>query len=442
MQSSSKKLNAYTVELTIKENAKEFEKARAEAIDSIRNNASIKGFRKGTHIPEEVIVKEYGEEMIRERAVNTLLDKIYHKALQKEGIVPVSAGEVKSIVSESPLEVILEVEVLPDAIIDEKKMKKITIKKTEVKVEEDEVISTIAEIEKRFTHFHDAGGHSEDGFDASAVAIEKGDRVTIDTQGFDGQGGKEIPETKVGAFPLVIGSGSFIPGFEEKMIGKKVGEVVEFDITFPADYHSEEFKNRTVFFMTTIFRIEKAHGPEWTPEFIEKLRGVKTDFEGFKEVLRKEILTEKEHGARAKDEKNLLTELMAITELEVGPSLVASEIERVFAEQKDNIESQGYTMKDYLSHAKQDESSYKEEIVKPEAVRRVKAELILKRVREMLQIESSEEEIKEEIEKVIAQYSSDKVVDRLRAKLVPGDDYYEDIKNRVTYRKVVDSFFA
>lgn len=133
---------------------------------------------------------------------------------------------------------------------------------------------------------------------------------------------------------------------------------------------------------------------------------------------------------------------MAITELEVGPSLVESEIERVFAEQKHNIESQGYTMKDYLSHAKKDEASYKEEAVKPEAIRRVKAELILKKVREMLAIEPTEDEVKAEVEKVIAQYSSSNVVDRLREKLVPGDGYYEDIKNRVAYRKVVDQFFV
>ena len=367
---------------------------------------------------------------------------LYALTAQKEGIVPVSAGAVKSIVSECPLEVVLDVEVLPEAIIDEKKMKKIKIKKTETKTEEDEVTSTIAEIEKRFTHYHDAGGHSEDGFDASSAVVEKGDRVTIDTQGFDKQGGTAIPETKVAAFPLVIGSGSFIPGFEEKMLGKKVGEVVEFDITFPADYHSVEFKNRKVFFMTTIFKIEKAHTPEWTPEFIEKLRGVKTDFEGFKDVLRKEIQGEKEYQARAKDEHNLLTELMAITELEVGPSLIQSEIDRVFSEQKHNIESQGYTMKDYLSHAKKDEAQYKDEVVKPEAVRRAKAELILKAVRELLSIEATPQEVKDEVAKVIAAYSSDKVVDRLREKLVPGDDYYEDIKNRVTYRKVVDSFFS
>lgn len=441
MQSSSKKINAYTVELTIKENSKEFDKARTETIENIRNNASVKGFRKGSQIPEEVIVKEYGEELIRDRAVNLLLDKIYAKALQKEGIVPVSPGSVKQIVSESPLEVIMEIEVLPEAIIDEAKMKKIKIKKTLVAIEEDEVTSTLAEIEKRFTHFHDAGGHSEDGFDASNVVIETGDRVTIDTQGFDKQGGAAIPETKVAAFPLVIGSGSFIPGFEDKMIGKKVGEVVEFDITFPADYHSEEFKGRKVFFMTTIFRIEKSHKPEWTPEFIEKLRGVKTDLEGFKDILRKEIQGEKEYQARARDEHALLTKLMEITELEVGPALIESEINRVFDEQKQNIEAQGYTMKDYLSHAKKDESQYKEEVVRPEAVRRAKAELILKQVRDIMKIESSEDEVKAEVEKVIAQYSSEKVVERLREKLVPGDAYYEDIKARVTYRKVVDQFF-
>ena len=133
---------------------------------------------------------------------------------------------------------------------------------------------------------------------------------------------------------------------------------------------------------------------------------------------------------------------MAITELEVGPSLIQSEIDRVFSEQKHNIESQGYTMKDYLSHAKKDEAQYKDEVVKPEAVRRAKAELILKAVRELLSIEATPQEVKDEVAKVIAAYSSDKVVDRLREKLVPGDDYYEDIKNRVTYRKVVDSFFS
>ncbi|EKD29797.1 MAG: Trigger factor [uncultured bacterium (gcode 4)] len=441
MQTSSKKVSAYMVELTIKENTKEVEKAREEAIELIRKNANIKGFRKGAHIPEDVIIKEYGEEMIRERAVNMLLDKIYQKALQKEGIVPVSAGAVKEVKSESPLEVVLEVEILPTAVIDEKKMKKIKVKKTVVKVEEDEVTSTIAEIEKRFTHFHDAGAESTDGFDASAVAIEKGDRVTIDTQGFEKKDGAAIPETKVSAFPLVIGSGSFIPGFEDKMIGKKVGEIAEFDITFPADYHAPEFKNRKVFFMTTIFRIEKAHKPTWDEDFIEKLRGVRTDFEGFKEVLAKEIQGEKEYQARAKDEHNLLEELMKITELEVGPSLIENEVARVWDEQKHNIESQGYKMSDYLSHAKKDEAMYKEEVVKPEATRRVKAELILKRVREMLGIESDEAEVQEEVAKVIAQYSNTDVITRLRAKLIPGDDYYEDIKNRVTYRKVVDSFF-
>lgn len=99
-------------------------------------------------------------------------------------------------------------------------------------------------------------------------------------------------------------------------------------------------------------------------------------------------------------------------------------------------------MKDYLSHVKKDEASYKEEVVKPEAIRRAKAELILKRAREILSIEATEEEVKQEVTKVIAAYQSDKVIERLKEKLVPGDDYYEDIKNRVTYRKVVDSFFT
>lgn len=244
------------------------------------------------------------------------------------------------------------------------------------------------------------------------------------------------------AFPLVIGSGQFIPGFEEKLIGHKAGEVVEFEITFPKDYHSEAFKNRKVFFVTTIFRIEKPHRPEWTPEFIEKLRGVKTDMEGFKEILSKEILGEKERRAREADEKKLLDELEAVCEYEIGDGLLAREIEMVYSEQKHNLESQGYTMKHYLDHLKTDEDGYKANVISSEARRRISAEIILKQIREIRNIEATDEEIKIEINGIIAQYQNQEVIERLKKKLVPGDTHYEDVKLRLAYRKVVDSFFT
>lgn len=439
MQITSQKTNAYTVEVTVKDSAKAFEKARDEAINEIAENVSFKGFRKG-NVPKDVVVREYGEVRITEQAVNSYLDKQYHKILEKTGALPVAPGTVKNIKSVEPLEIVLELEVLPEAKVDEKKLSKISVPKTSVDATDEDAEKAFKEIEKRFTHFHDAGSHGEDGFDASNLVIEKGDRVTLDTQGFDKQGGTEIVETKVKAFPLVIGSGQFIPGFEDNLIGRKVGEVVEFEITFPKDYHADAFKGRKVFFVTTVFKLEKPHAPEWTEDFIERLRGVKTDVKGLKAILKNEILAEREREARMKDEAALLEKLQEITELELGTGLVEREIENVWREQKGNMEAQGFTAKDYLGHIGKDEATYKKEVLEAEARRRLSAELILKAIRDMKQIEATEDEIKIEVNTIISAYSSEQVKERLKAKLVPGDTYYEDIKNRLAYRKVVDLF--
>ncbi len=439
MQITSQKTNAHTVEVIVKDSAKAFEKAREEAIAEIAESVSFKGFRKG-NVPKDVVIREYGEVRVTERAVNSYLDKHYHKILEKTGAIPVAPGNVKNIKSVEPLEIVLELEILPEAKIDEKKMAKVSVEKTLVDATEADAEKAFLEIEKRFTHYHDAGTHGDDGFDASKTVIEKGDRVTLDTQGFEKQGGAEIPETKVKAFPLVVGSGQFIPGFEDNLVGRKVGEVVEFEITFPKDYHADAFKGRKVFFVTTVFRLEKPHKPEWTEEFIERLRGVKTDVAGLKEILRKEILAEREREARMKDEGKLLESLLSITELDLGPGLIEREIETIWREQKGNMEAQGFTAKDYLSHVGKDEESYKKEVVAPEARRRLSAELILKKIREIKGVEATDEEIAIEVNSIISSYSSEQVRERLKAKLVPGDAYYEDIKNRLAYRKVVDLF--
>lgn len=197
-----------------------------------------------------------------------------------------------------------------------------------------------------------------------------------------------------------------------------------------------------MFFVTTIFQVEKPHTPEWTPDFIERLRGVKTDMAGFKEILEKEILGEKERRAREADEKILLEALEKSATLEMGKAILEKEIESIFNEQKTHMESQGFSMKLYLEHIKTGEEVYREEVIKPEAERRVRAELILKALKDEMKIEASDTEIQMEINGIITQYQNEEVIERLKKKLTPGDSYYEDIKTRLAYRKVVDSFFT
>jgi trigger factor len=430
MQSIVKKISSNTVELTIKEAGKTFEKYYKSTMDELRKNITLKGFRKGS-APDEVILKEYGEKMVEAEVIQSFMDDNYQKVLTKENLIPTGPASIKAINSTNPIELILEVEILPEVTIDEKKLAKIKLKKTVPSVTPAEVDAEVSRMETKFVKFEDA---------ANDATIEKGDKVTIDTQGFDKKGGIAIPETKVDAFPLIVGSGSFIPGFEEKLIGSKVGEVVEFDITFPADYHAEEFKSRKVFFITTIFKVEKSVKPEWTPEFIEKLRGKSMDFESFKKTLESEILHHKEHETRAADEDKLLEELKKITTVEIGGHLLAHEADRVYEEMKQDYEGQGIKMSDFLSHMKKTEEDYKEAL-KPQAERRLFAELALEKIKGIIKVEVSEEDINKEIEHVISHYSNLQAIDRLREMLKPGTKHYEDIENRLKYKKIIDTFF-
>ncbi len=440
MQTTVTKKSPFLLSIEVKESGAEFEKAQKLAIEDFRKNGKINGFKPGT-APDNVIIKQFGQSAIDQHAVDIIIDKIYPKILKKENIIPVAPGNITELKSTNPLEFVVEVEIFPEVTIDEKKLDAIKVKKTNFKVLKKEIDEEIEAIKRRFTHYHEAGVHADDGADTSHTAIENGDRATVTAQGYDKKGGDAIPETAVPSYPLVIGSGNFIPGFEEKLIGAKAGDEVAFDITFPADYHSEEFKGRKVHFVVNVEKVEKPHAPEFTEDFIEKLRGVKTDLEGFKEIIKKEISARKETENRRKDEDTLMKKMLEAATIEVGPALVANEVNQVFAEHSENLAQQGLNMKQYLEHIKMDEEAYKETVVKPEAERRLKAELLLRKIREIRKVEATEAEIKEELERIIAQYQNAEVVARLREKLVPGDMYYEDIKNRLAYRKTVDMFW-
>lgn len=185
MQSTVTRKNSYTLVVTIKESGAELEKAKKAVIEEIRTKGKVKGFKQGSAIPEHVIIREYGEAGIEQQALDQLVGKLYPKVLKKENILPVAAGNITEIKSKDPLELTLEVEVFPEIEIDEKKMNKIKVKKTPVSIDEKDVDAEIDAIKTRFTHFHEAGHHTEDGADTSHLAIENGDRATISAQGYD-----------------------------------------------------------------------------------------------------------------------------------------------------------------------------------------------------------------------------------------------------------------
>ena len=185
MQSTVTRKNSYLISVTIKESGVEFEKAKKAVIEKIRTEGKVKGFKQGSAIPDTVIIREYGESFIEQQALDHVVEKLYPKVLKKENILPIAQGRITEVKSTDPIELTLEIETLPEIEIDEKKMNTIKVKKTPVTISDVDIDTEIDGIKARFTHFHEAGDHTDDGADTSNLTIEQGDRVTISAQGYD-----------------------------------------------------------------------------------------------------------------------------------------------------------------------------------------------------------------------------------------------------------------
>ncbi|MCB9806600.1 trigger factor family protein [Candidatus Peribacteria bacterium] len=218
MQATSKKINAHTYEVTIKESAVEMEHYKKNAAKKISEARQFPGFRKGDTVPVDVVAREVGEDRLMAEALEEALQNVYPKALKKLEIQPIEVGELNKVVSMSPLEVILHVEVMPEVKLDFKKIEKIKVEVPEVAVTDEELQKELDEIIARSTHFHPRGAHhghhhDENGevAEVTDMAIQLGDRVRINALGSDKKGGKIDERMALHDFELVIGSKMMIP---------------------------------------------------------------------------------------------------------------------------------------------------------------------------------------------------------------------------------------
>lgn len=431
MKIERKDLDNSIIELTIEEDAKAVSKHRKKVIDYLRKNADIKWFRKGGNIPENIIIQNYWEEKVLNMTVEFAIDDIYRKALIKENIIPVAQWEITEIISQSPLKFKLQIEVLPKVEIDNK-YKKIKLTKKVVKVEASEVKSALKEIEKKFTTFIETT-------DKKSKA-QMWDKVTIDTDWYD-KDGKILETTSMRDYPIVLWSNVLVPGFEEWIVWYSTGDKIELYIKFPDDYHNESFKWLETKFKITIKKLEKATPPEFTEEFIEKLRGQKLDLAGFKKLIKTELTETKQQNTKLEEENQLIDELLKVTKISIWPKLIENQIEKLFKEIKENMSGQGIKIDKYLESLKLTEEEYKKQHISANAKRRVEWELILNKLMELEKTEVSDKELKDEIETIKKAYQNEEVLKRLEELYTPWSKHYEELKIRLGYRNLIDSFF-
>lgn len=379
-------------EIEIKVEGKEWKEALDKAFKEANKKAKIDGFRPG-HAPKEVFIKKYGEQALYMDAAEAVVDGAYEKMLKEnekdlEDLVARPDVQVKEINGEGvTFNFVLTMR--PEVKLGD--YKKINVKREEAKVTAEEIEDTIENIRHRY-----AEDVLKDG------EIKDGDVAVIDFEGFvDGvafEGGKGEN------YSLKIGSGTFIPGFEEQLIGLKSGDEKDVEVTFPEDYHAEDLKGKKATFKVKVHEVKEVKVPELDKDFFEDLgmEGVDTK-EKLEAKISESILTNKESELENKYIDELLESAAKDTEVDIPEVMIDDELERMIREYDSHLRSQGITLEQFYKFTNSDEEALKSQM-RPEAARRVKHRLMLEEIAKQEKIEISDEEANKEAERLAENY--------------------------------------
>ena len=377
-------------EITIKIEGKEWEEALDKAFKKANKKAKIDGFRPG-HAPKDVFLKKYGKESLMADAADLCINDAYLKMLEENKDLEIVAEPELGLKSldENGVEFIFKLTLKPEVKLG--KYKGLKVKKDSTDVTEEEIDETIMTMRNRY-----AENQIKDG------EVEDGDIAVIDFEGFkddvafDGGKGED--------YSLKIGSHTFIPGFEEQIIGMKKGESKDINVTFPEDYHSEDLKGQPVVFKVTVKEVKETIIPELSKEFFEDLdlEGV-NDEASLRAQVKENIKARKEMDAENKYIDELLKEAIKNMTVEVPDVMVNEEVDRMLNQYEENLKMQGLTLEQFYQFTNSDEAALKEQM-KEEALNRVKSRLLLEEIAKAEKIEISEEEANEEANKLAEKY--------------------------------------
>lgn len=413
------KLEKNMAKLTIEVSAEELEKAIESAYQKNKKNVRVPGFRKGK-VPRQMIERMYGKEVFYEDAINELIPDAYEKALEEcgEEIVSSPKIDIEQIEAGKPFIFTAEVAVKPEVRLG--KYKGVKIDKIGVEVTDEEVD---AEIER------------ERNNNARNVVVEDrpvkdGDMTIIDFEGFvDGvafEGGKGED------YPLTIGSGAFIPGFEEQLIGAEIGKDVEVNVTFPENYQAEELKGKAALFKCVVKEIKEKELPELDDEFAGEVSEFDTLAE-YKEDVKKKLAEKKEKNAKDAKEDAVIDAIINDSDMEIPEPMLETQQKQLVDDFAQRIQMQGINIEQYYQLTGSNYDMMLEQ-VKPQADKRIKSRLVLEAVVEKEGIEVSEEEYTKETERMaeIYQMEAEKVREMLEGK------EKEQVMKDLAIRKAID----
>lgn len=364
------------VELAIKLTAEETNKYRTEAAKMIAKHIKVKGFRQG-HAPEKMVREQIGEPHFHQEVLNIALPDVCNKAIAEEKINLLAQPKVE-VKSVDPIEFTAVFPLLPEVKL--KKLDKLKIKRNPVKVEQEEIDGTIYEFQKYLSTYKDV--------DRTA---EKGDRVEIDFAGYD-DGGAALDKTTSKNHPLIIGDNTFVPGFEENLIGLKAGDKKEFTVTFPKDYHRADFQNKKVTFKVEVKRVESVELATIDAEFSKKIIGKELEKDEFIKTITEDIKKQKEAKEDQRQQAELFEELLKHVDITISPILYEEELNYLLHQQKHELEHRGIAWEDFLKMLAEKGRDLRSERME-EAEKRTKVRFIIKELLEKGEIKVSDEDV-------------------------------------------------
>ncbi len=383
------KLEKNMAKLTIEVSAEELDKAIDKAYMKQRKNLSVPGFRKGK-MPRQMIEKMYGVEIFYEDAANELIPTAYANAYDESGLDIVSQPSIDVVQLEKGKAFIFTAEVATKPEVTLGEYKGLTVDKVSVEVTAEEVDAKLADEQKK---------------NARTIAVEDravadGDDVVLDFEGFvDGvafEGGKGEN------YPLTIGSGAFIPGFEEQLVGAELEKEVEVNVTFPTEYHSEELAGKEAVFKCTVHEIKVKELPELDDEFAAEVSEFDT-LEEYKADIKAKLTEQKVADANRQKEDQVVDKAVENASMEIPQAMIDTQVNQMAQEFAQRMQSQGLTMEQYFQFTGLTAEKMMEEL-KPQAVKRIETRLVLEAIVKAENIEITDEKFDEEIAKMAEMY--------------------------------------
>lgn len=383
------KLEKSMAKLTIEVSADDLEDALQSVYKKQKNKISLPGFRKGK-VPRQMIEKMYGAEIFYDDAANELIPKAYSEAYEESGLEIVSQPEIDVVQIEKgrPFIFTAEVATKPEVTLGE--YKGLEVEKISNRVTQKEV---------------DAKVQEEADKNARTIVVEgrpvqNKDEVILDFEGF--VDGEAFEGGKGENHPLTIGSGSFIPGFEEQLIGAEAEQEIEVKVTFPEDYHAEALKGKDAVFKCTVHEIKAKEVPEIDDEFAAEVSEFDT-LEEYKADLKAKIKEQKTKEGKAKQEDQAVEKAVENASLDIPPAMLDTQVRQMADDFKRRMQSQGLTVEQYFQFTGMTEEKMTEEM-KAEAQKRIKTRLVLEAVVKAENIEVSDERLDKELKKMAEAY--------------------------------------